>query len=523
MTYWEKRQTATYQAGEVKVNDYFKRLEKAFNQTRRELRKVVESFYWQYAKENKLTYAEAQKRLDKAEIGELQDFINLVMKNIGNYNQDVNNMSIKARMTRYQALEAQVDAILRQLYAVEYEAGAERMMSEVYEDTYYRTWYNIDQYHGFHAEITQIDPHSVEKLLKYPFNGANFSSRLWKQKEHLQSQLMESLTTIMIQGVPPQNLAKDFAKKMQSKKYDAYRLLYTESSYLMSEAAHAGYKEDGVEQYQIIATLDSKTCGICGKLDGKIFRVDEAVTGKNKPPFHCFCRCTDAAYYPDTPTEDEMRVARDPETGKTYEVPADMTYEEWHAEYIEKNPEKALAEKKARNRKADFEQYERYKNVLGEDALDSLDSFQEMKYNDGEKFSLLKDYKKSVERGMISPLSGFENYANIHSKIEQEIIGIDTIDGIKISVQSKHFLERVIGTMEDPATDKPRSGVSIEGILDALLNPIEIRQIKVSKNGSKSQKYVGEMATVSINPDKGVLIQCNPTDADLLRRLHENV
>ncbi len=33
----------------------------------------------------------------------------------------------------------------------------------------------------------------------------------------------------------------------------------------MSEAAHAGYKEDGVEKYQILATLDSKTCGICGE------------------------------------------------------------------------------------------------------------------------------------------------------------------------------------------------------------------------------------------------------------------
>lgn len=335
MAYWEERQTALYKAGELKVNDYFKRLEKAFNQTRRELQKVVESFYWRYAEENTLTYAEAQKRLDKAEIGELKDFIDLVMQNIGKYNQEVNNMSIKARMTRYQALEAQVDAILRQLYAVDYQAEAERIMQEVYEDSYYRTWYNIDQYHGFHAEFAQIDPHSVDTLLKYPFNGANFSDRLWKQKDHLQSQLMESLTTIMIQGVPPQNLTKDFAKKMKSKKFDAYRLLHTESSFLMSEATHAGYKEDGVEQYQILATLDSKTCGICGKLDGKIFRVDEAVTGKNKPPFHCFCRCTDAAYYPDTPMEGETRVARDPETGETYEVPADMTYEEWKKSFVD--------------------------------------------------------------------------------------------------------------------------------------------------------------------------------------------
>ena len=127
----------------------------------------MESFYWRYAKENGLTYSEAQKRLDKAELGELKDFVEKAMNNIGKYNQDVNNMSkSKARMTRYQALEAQVDAILRELYAVEYEAEGTWTMQEVYGDTYYRTWYNIDQYHGFHAEFAQIEPRTFEQLIK---------------------------------------------------------------------------------------------------------------------------------------------------------------------------------------------------------------------------------------------------------------------------------------------------------------------------------------------------------------------
>ena len=254
MSYWERRQEETYKAGEMTVNQYFKGLEKSFNQAKQELQKTVESFYWRYAEENGLTYAAAQKRLDKKELKSLRDFVDKAMKNIGKYNQDVNNMSIKARMTRYQALEAQVDAILRELYAVDYQADAEEMMSGLYQETYHRTWYDADRYRGFHAQFAQIEPRTMETVLKYPFNGANFSDRLWKQKEHLQSQLMESITTMMVQGTSPQNLAKDFAKKMQAKKFDAYRLLHTEGSYVMSEATHAGYKEDGVEQYQILAT-----------------------------------------------------------------------------------------------------------------------------------------------------------------------------------------------------------------------------------------------------------------------------
>ncbi len=339
MGYWEERQEDMYKAGEMKVNQYFSRLEKAFNQTRRELRKTVESFYFRYAEENGLSYAAAQKKLDAEELGELKDYIDLVMQNIGKYNQTVNNLSIKARITRYQALEAQIDAMLRQLYAIDYQSEAEKTMQEVYEDTYYRTWYNADQYHGVHMAFAQVNPMVVETLLEYPFNGVAFSSRLWKQKDHLQAQLMEAVTTMLIQGKHPSTLTKEFAKKMQSKKFDAYRLLHTESSFLMSEAAHAGYKEDGVEKYEILATLDSKTCGVCGELDGKLYEIGKEVVGVNMPPFHPLCRCTDVPYYDDTPTEDLTRVARDPETGRTYEVPADMTWKEWKKKFIEKTSE----------------------------------------------------------------------------------------------------------------------------------------------------------------------------------------
>lgn len=406
MDYWQKRQEAMYKAGEMQVNQYFKRLEKVFNQTKRELQKTIEAFYFRYAEENGLSFAAAQKRLNAEELGELNDFIALAMDNIGKYNQQVNNMSLKARVTRYQALEMQVDAILRQLYAIDYQAESERTMQEVYEDTYYRTWYSIDQYHGFHQAFAQVEPRTVEKLLEYPFNGAAFSSRIWKQKDHLQTQLTEAVTTMLIQGKHPSTLTREFAKKMQSKKFDAYRLLHTESSFLMSEATHAGYKEDGVEKYEILATLDSKTCEICGELDGNVYEVGKEITGVNMPPFHPLCRCTDVPHYADTPTNGMARVARDPETGKTYEVPADMTYKQWHEQYVEKNPDKRLAERKQRNKKADNEQFQRYRKILGKDAPETLDSFQTMKYTDSEKWNA-----KKREFATISKIMEKESYS----------------------------------------------------------------------------------------------------------------
>lgn len=447
MDYWQKRQEAMYNAGEMQVNQYFKRLEKAFNQTKRELQKTIEAFYFRYAEENGLSFAAAQKRLNAEELGELNDFIALAMDNIGKYNQQINNMSLKARVTRYQALEMQVDAILRQLYAIDYQAESERTMQEVYEDTYYRTWYSIDQYHGFHQAFAQVEPRTVEKLLEYPFNGAAFSSRLWKQKDHLQTQLTEAVTTMLIQGKHPSTLTKEFAKKMQSKKFDAYRLLHTESSFLMSEATHAGYKEDGVEKYEILATLDSKTCEICGELDGNVYEVGKEITGVNMPPFHPLCRCTDVPHYADTPTKGMVRVARDPETGKTYMVPADMTYKQWHEQYVEKNPDKRLAERKQRNKKADNEQFQRYRKILGKDAPETLDSFQTMKYTDSEKWKILQQEYKDVRR--YEKIISDAEKLNIKGKPIKKINRIDLSD--YVFAESHINKDRKHGTSKEQA------------------------------------------------------------------------
>ena len=334
MSYWEDRQIARYVAGEKTINQYYVDLEKAFIQSKKEIQQVIDTFYLRYADENGVTYAKARKLLSKAEVGDLNDFIDKVKANMGKYDLEVENMSIKARITRYEALEKQVDAVLRQLYAVDYEYNGSLTLGQVYKDSYYRTWYNIDQYTGFHKDFAQVSPALIDTYINYPFDGANFSTRIWKQKAYLQQQLMESMTTMMIQGKHPSTLSKGFAKKFQAKQWEAYRLLHTEASFMMSQATHDAYKEDGVEKYEYIATLDSKTCEVCRPLDTKKFDVDKAVVGVNMAPMHALCRCTDAPYYEDTPTDGMTRVARD-EAGNNIKVPASMAYEEWGKEYME--------------------------------------------------------------------------------------------------------------------------------------------------------------------------------------------
>jgi len=451
-SYWEQRQEQKFLAGEKKIDEYYKGLEKAFEQSRKEIQKVINEFYGWYATENGLSFTAAQRALSNEEIGTLKQFIALANKNIGKYNQELNNMSIKARITRYQALEKQIDALLQQLYAIEYQYKGEEVLKNVYSDTYYQTWFDFDQYRGFHKEFAQINPASVEELIKYPFNGADYSTRLWKQKDHMLQQLTESITTMLIQGKNPQTLAGDFAKKFGTKTFEAYRLLHTEGAFMIEQGTLAAYKEEGVKKYQILATLDHKTSDICKEEDGEVYDVDKAVTGVNYPPFHNFCRTTTTPYYDDSDYSGDARVARDPVTGKSYEVPADMKYNEWHEKYIKSNPEAITAEKKWENRFSDKKQYAEYIEKLGVKYLPkSFDDFQVLKYSSSDEYGILKAQAK----GMIYYDKAIANESAIteHVKSVAESIGMDTA-GLEYRIKGKDSYLRKIRSNYNPDSNE---------------------------------------------------------------------
>ena len=133
-------------------------------------------------------------------------------------------------------------------------------------------------------------------------------------------------------------------------------------------------------------------------------------------------------------------------------------------------------------------------------------------------------YLRQVKQGTVSPLCTFENYQRQYEAIQERIVGGTTSNGIRITGQSDHFMERVIGTKDDPHTPnhRPRSGVSVDAILDALSNPLNVCPPRTAPDGRISQRFIGRHGTVAVNPQTGVLIQCNPTDSDLARRLMGN-
>ena len=341
MTYWEQRAADAAARQDAAIARALPELASALQEARRELQKEIEAFWSRYAKNNAVSLADAQKALSLEELadfkGDLKSFRRLAKRSIGTFSLEVENLSVKARITRLEALQAQCDAILQRCYQRQreaIEAAAQGLAVEQYD----HALYDIEQYTGFQSSYAQLPARAIHQMLAMPVQGSDLSTALWRQDMDAGFQIRRMLGLMFTTGKPPQDFAKEMQRiigrrdaegNLTGKTYEAYRLLYNESAHVSEQAKLAAYEEDGIEELEIVTTLDSKTCGGCGPRDGKRVKVKDAAEGVNIPPFHVNCRCTTAPYVAAAQGSfTRTGAARDPVTGKTVRVKA-QTFEEW--------------------------------------------------------------------------------------------------------------------------------------------------------------------------------------------------
>lgn len=240
----------------------------------------------------------------------------------------LNASAYRARLTRLQALQEQLYVQCKILADVEIQASRTGYMRTIHE-AYYRTMYDIQHGLGVGFEFVPIPSKTIEAILKRPWSGRHFSVRVWDNTDVLATQVNQIVTAGIMSGAGIPTLVAELAKLMDVGKFAANRLIRTEITYMANAAEIEAYQEAGIDQYRFIATLDNRTSDKCRGQDLKIYKVSEAVAGKNLPPLHPFCRSTTRAYLGKQELKNIERRARDPETGESYTIPANMTYKKW--------------------------------------------------------------------------------------------------------------------------------------------------------------------------------------------------
>lgn len=336
--YWEERFKRLKTAEMRKAERANADLARVYRETLRQLRAEVEQWYDRFAKENKISLAEARRILDNRELKEFKMTLADFIKEAKRLDLDpahirmLENASMRVRLTRSQEIYLKTAQYVEKLAKTQgWQLSG--LMREVYTDSVYKTAYETQKVTGF-ENFRAVRERQIEEAISKPWapDGADFSSRIWKNKTQLINSLQTDITQSLMTGTSTAQLSEKIAARFNTSYNQAYRLVETETAYIQERAMLDTYDELGLEQYQICAVLDSKTSEICQDLDGKVFDRKDAKPGITMPPFHCHCRSTTVPYIEGL-LDDGGRVARDPETGKTVEI-SDMTYKEWKEKYV---------------------------------------------------------------------------------------------------------------------------------------------------------------------------------------------
>lgn len=424
LSYWQRRALEDEKA----INDGAKKVEKTIVSAYRQ----AQEYLTQKAKElfkraqAKTGYEEAELKTLLNETVPVEQLAELqrLAKDIshpdlqGSAKKRLDALAMKHRITRAEDLKAKAHLVTRQIADVQLSESTGYFVDAI-QKAYQREQANVaiqrleakgvqlevwsqTDWEKTESEFKQLSTKETRNILESHWHGSDYSKRIWNDTDKLAKRLEELFTVETLTGMSQQDMVKAIVKEFDTSVGVARRLIRTEANYMANQAKLKSWIDNGVEYYRLVVVLDFRTSSICQlkSKENKRYKVSEAVVNGaegNYPPFHPWCRTIAIADFGKR-TLDGNRIANDPISGETFDLPQRATYEDWINKLRESYSDDEIAKHKEMilNRSKDNEQYRHMKTIIPkEDWPTNLDSFQEIKYNDGRDWQLTKlDYQR---------------------------------------------------------------------------------------------------------------------------------
>lgn len=344
--YWRGRFSIMADAAQHKADRCVSELEEMYREAEKTVQDQLEVWYSRFATNNGLSLADARKMLTTGQMEEFRWTVDQYIQvgQSANLSPDwlkkLENASARFHVSRLEAVQIQIQQQMELLYGNQLDS-IDSLLKDIVSNGYTRTAYEIQKGIGLGWDITALNQRKLETLLSKPWTAdmKTFRDRCWEGKAGLVSGVQTTLTQGLLRGDSSQKITDAVKRRFNVSRYQAGRLVHTETTYFNAASAHESYKELGVDKVEIIETLDSHTCELCGPLDGTVIPLSQYEPGVTVPPFHPNCRGTTApAIDPDILGE---RAARD-QDGKVYYVPSNMKFMDWKQTFVNGGSKDAL-------------------------------------------------------------------------------------------------------------------------------------------------------------------------------------
>lgn len=296
-----------------------KKIELEFNRALVDINKDITAFYTNYAKSQNISMAEAMARVSAFDVKGFESTAKQMVADKDfspNANERLKLYNATMRINRLEYLKSQIGVELAKS-----NSKLEKLMSEKLTSAYQK---RVERQFGILSEQELKDVlKSAQTIVNADFQGATWSDRIWANNDTLKSRLEQLLTRSLVQGINPnvlaRNLRDQFKKEFDNARYMAERLMRTETARVQDAAQMKSFEKYGYKYVKWIA--EPSACNICLGIatdnDG-VYLVDEVPT----IPVHANCRCSKAAYVPDSNklSFDEEKALKDYISSDSYKL-----------------------------------------------------------------------------------------------------------------------------------------------------------------------------------------------------------
>lgn len=336
--YWQRRKAMNMYHYMQSAEETSKEISKVYHKASLVLSNEMDKIFERFVTKHKLSEDDARKLLtsikDKTSLEEIK--AELRKGATGSDKRELlaelESPAYAYRLNRLEDKQQQIDNLMNTVYNQEKALSTDHY-KELMGESYNRSMYEIQRQAGIGYSFDKLDSKTIDNMLKSKWSGANYSSRIWNNTQKLADSLKTELMVGLLTGEREADISKNLMSQFASGANNARRLVRTESCHIANEMDMKAYEESGIDTYVFVATLDLRTSAICASLDGKRFKVKDQQPGVNAPPMHPWCRSTTICDISDEELSHMKRRSKNPVTGKSELVPANMTYEEWHKKY----------------------------------------------------------------------------------------------------------------------------------------------------------------------------------------------
>lgn len=282
INYWERRNTELMLRLEKGTENTINSLIQAYEQATKNINKEITKIFKNYAKDSGLEKKTLVQLLNKKESEQYyKNLLEVINNNITDESikkkllAKYNAPAYSYRISRYQALQNNIDVELKKLANIEQDITKIRYVDTIKEG-YYHNIYDIQKGTGLGFSFAQIDNKTIDLMLNENWvDNANFSQRIWNNSEKLGNYLSTQLTADTMSGKSIQKISKELSEYMNVGLYNSTTLVRTEVNHFANESEMLSYEELDIDKYRFIATLDNVTCKHCAELDNRIFNTKD--------------------------------------------------------------------------------------------------------------------------------------------------------------------------------------------------------------------------------------------------------